>query len=98
MVEIEPDGRVRRIVIKPAQTSLELAWIIAVWTPAFTSYLHERLPALAATDRELYVGDVIQAGLEEGLVADSVSFPAGTFYDIGTPDELAEALAAFRSP
>ncbi len=97
MVEVEPSGRIRRIVVKPSQTSLELAWIIAVWRPTFTTYLHEHLHEIVPPDRELYVGDAIQAGLEEGLVVDSVTFRNGVYHDIGTPEELAEATAASRS-
>jgi glucose-1-phosphate thymidylyltransferase len=95
MVEIEQSGRVRRILVKPDRTTLELAWIVAVWTPAFTAYLHELVARGAArgpSERELYVGDVLQAAIEDGVHINSASFPNGAFLDIGTPDDFLRAL------
>lgn len=95
MVEVDDAGRIRRIVIKPDRTDLELAWIIAVWKPAFTAYLHQLLATGAADGpggRELYVGDVLQAAADEGMHINSATFPDGAFLDIGTPDDLLRAL------
>jgi glucose-1-phosphate thymidylyltransferase len=41
---------------------------------------------------ELYVGDVIQAAIDEGMHVNSVVFPEGVCHDIGTPDELVQAV------
>jgi len=41
MVEGDGSGRVTGIVIKPTATDLRYTWIIAVWTGAFTRFLHE---------------------------------------------------------
>ena len=41
-------------------------------------------------ERERHLGDVIQAAIEAGLVVQSVSFPSGSFIDIGAPDRLLE--------
>jgi glucose-1-phosphate thymidylyltransferase len=104
MVDLDDDGRVRRIVIKPPQTHLRYAWCIAVWTPVFTHFMHEYLAAaqrVAEGDggghhgperRELFVGDVIQAALQDGLPVDAVLFPEGACLDIGTPDALLQAV------
>lgn len=95
MVEVDEMGRVRRIRIKPDSTELDLAWIVAVWKPAFTAYLHELLGRGAAelpNGRERYVGDVLQAAVDEGMHIDSASFPDGAFLDIGTPDDLLRAM------
>jgi glucose-1-phosphate thymidylyltransferase len=97
MVDVDASGRVRGIVVKPERTALDLAWIVAVWTPVFTTYLHERLPTVAPPGRELYVGDAVQSALDDGLHVDSVTFGDGVYRDIGTPDELAEAVAAAAS-
>jgi glucose-1-phosphate thymidylyltransferase len=98
MVDADEAGRVRRIVIKPAETALRLAWILAAWTPEFTRFLHERRPALEARagGREPYVGDAIQAAIDAGLTVDSVAFPDGSFVDVGTPDGLRAAAADER--
>jgi glucose-1-phosphate thymidylyltransferase len=95
MVEAAGSGRVRRILIKPDRTELELAWIAAVWSPAFTIYLHQRLADgtdRGSDGRELYLGDVFQAAVDDGLHVDSTTFPDGRFRDIGTPDDLLRAL------
>jgi glucose-1-phosphate thymidylyltransferase len=104
MVDLDDDGRVRLIVIKPPQTHLCYTWIIAVWTPVFTRFLHEHLAAIqnvneqddagnsAPEQRELFVGDVIQAAIHDNLRVEAVLFPDATYLDIGTPDDLVKAI------
>jgi glucose-1-phosphate thymidylyltransferase len=104
MVVLDGNGQVRRIVIKPLQTDLRYTWIIAVWTPAFTHFLHEYLAAAQLESpqddignglpkkRELFVGDVIQAAIEAGLQVEKVIFPEGSYLDIGMPDNLVKAV------
>lgn len=93
------DGRVTAIHIKPEDTALRDAWVMAVWTPAFTRYLHAYLDAIAAPRRErleagrdeVHLGEVFQAAIEEGLAVEAVSFPEGRYLDIGTPEALHRA-------
>lgn len=104
MVDVDDTGRIRQIIIKPAQTDLRYSWIIAVWTPVFTRFMHEFLASAQnrtgpkqaddsqPTQRELFVGDVIQAAIDNGLLVDTVIFRDGNFIDIGTPEELVEAV------
>lgn len=100
MVELDDVGRVRQIVIKPAQTHLRWTWIIAVWTPVFTRFMHKYLfervsalpPEVLAVGAELQLGALIQAAIRTGLKAETVTFPTGHFLDIGTPDDLQRAL------
>jgi glucose-1-phosphate thymidylyltransferase len=104
MVDLDDDGRVRQIVIKPLETHLRYTWIIAVWTPAFTNFMHTYLAATASPtspgsavhsapgQRERFVGDVIQAAIHDGLRVEAVSFPDGTCLDIGTPDNLMKVV------
>ena len=40
MVKIDQDGRVQAIALKPATTELRHGWICAVWSPAFTEFMH----------------------------------------------------------
>ncbi len=108
MVEFDEDGMVRAIVIKQAHTELRYAWIIAVWTPVFTRFMHEYLAAAIETarpnpdtedgsaDRELFVGNVVQAAMRSGLCVQSCLFPQGRYLDIGTPDDLAKAQRQFK--
>ena len=104
MVDLDDEGRIRRIVIKPTQTQLRYAWCIAVWTPAFTHFMHAYLEDLQKPGdradgdhpgpdrRELYVGDVIQAAMRRDMRIEAVRFSDGVCLDIGTPDALVQAV------
>lgn len=41
MIELDRQGRVRAMNLKPRRTRLKWCWLFAVWTPAFTSFLHK---------------------------------------------------------
>lgn len=103
MVETDAQGKVLRIVIKPKQTTLKYSWMIALWTPKFTAFMHHYLAQVAekvkaaesdkkGMMRELYLGDVIQAGLASGLQIEAKRFRNGTCIDLGTPADLAQAM------
>jgi glucose-1-phosphate thymidylyltransferase len=100
MVDLDERGVVRSIVIKPPQTHLQYGWIIAVWTPLFTDFLHEHLRALdnhgesaagRSRQHELTVGHVLKAAIENNLRVRAVVFPAHSYLDIGTPGNLLKA-------
>jgi glucose-1-phosphate thymidylyltransferase len=98
MVELGPDGRVARVVIKPERTTLFYTWILAVWTAAFSGFLHEfvarhnRQPeSPGGTGRELYMGDVLQEALDCGMTIEALRFDKGRYLDIGTPEDLIAA-------
>jgi hypothetical protein len=92
MVDCGPDGRVRRIEIRPAATDLRRNWLIAVWGPAFTAFLHRTVQQGSRQDCELQLGEVMAAALAAGLHVEGVDFPEGAFRDLGTPADLAAAL------
>ncbi len=92
MVERDAGGRVLRIVIKPDRTSLDRAWILAAWRPAFTDFLADRAGSAHALGREHYVGDVLNDAIEGGLGVESVDFADGRFLDIGTVEDLQVAF------
>ena len=98
MVAADADGSVRRVVVKPGRTDLRLSWITAVWTPAFTAYLHsftrERMSGRGQSlhGGELHIGDVLRAAIDDGVPVNSVAFAEGLYRDIGTPEDLAAAL------
>lgn len=105
MVDCKADGRVRSIVMKPVSTILTHGWCCAVWTPAFSDFLHRFLRA-GSTGRnlgrlasrandpggDLAMGVVLQAALKEGLPMQSVIFPHDVPIDIGTPADLLKAV------
>jgi glucose-1-phosphate thymidylyltransferase len=91
MVELGPDGRVRRVEVRPERTTLRFNWLIAVWGPAFTRLLHEAVRD-RSMEEELQIGAVVQAAVASGLHVEGVEFPEGSYRDIGTPDQLAAAI------
>jgi len=104
MVAFNAKGRVKSITIKPAQSKLLYAWELAVWKPVFTRFMHDSVASknfrACASNREshphkqkeLHVGDVIQAALENGLKIDTVIFENGSCLDIGTPEDMVKAI------
>jgi glucose-1-phosphate thymidylyltransferase len=96
MVATDPAGRAQQIFIKPTSTDVQDTWLIAVWTPTFTQFLHDHLAttmtlaeASPLPRREMHVGEVIQAAIEAGLHVDTLQFRHGWYLDIGTPEGLA---------
>ena len=110
MVELDSENRIRRIHIKPSETDLHYTWIIAVWTPRFTLFMHTYLAEWMAADvdrsqqsstyprKELYMGDVIQSAIDNNLSVDKFIFQAGKYIDIGTPDDLEKAVRTWSEP
>ena len=95
MVDCSPDGRVLRIEVRPAATSLSRNWLIAVWGPRFTAFLHAALQdAAPAGTRELQLGELMAAALAAGLEVQGVDVPNGSYRDVGTPGDLAAVLRA----
>jgi glucose-1-phosphate thymidylyltransferase len=95
MVEVDSNGRVRNILIKPGETNLDYAWITAVWRPTFTTFMHNFLALQLkqeSPEQELYIGDVFQAAIEKQMTIESVLFYDRHFYDIGTPEGLLKAI------
>ncbi|MBF1990426.1 nucleotidyltransferase family protein [Fischerella thermalis] len=97
MVDFNDTGRVQQIIEKPRQSDLRYMWGIAVWTPAFTQFLHEYLIPLKANPNlpqlsEVPIGDVIQAAITQGFHVQAEVFADGTYLDIGTPNDLVRAV------
>lgn len=109
MVDLNDDGTIRGIRIKPAQTDLTWTWITAVWNFSFTRFMHDyvlrHLDTIAAAGgglteddrREIYLGDVIEAAIGSELKIDTVRFPQGTYIDIGTPEDMVAAVQTLTS-
>jgi glucose-1-phosphate thymidylyltransferase len=95
MVAVDAGGRVATITPKPARTTLTHTWGIAAWTPAFTELMHHYLaerPVPTRHERELFVGDVMQEGINRGLNVQGVYISDTSYIDIGTPENLARVL------
>jgi glucose-1-phosphate thymidylyltransferase len=93
-VEMDDKSRVINIELRPAQSGLRYSWVIAIWKPSFTHFLHEYLQGhneVHAADFELSAGHAIRAALEAGLNVNGLILNEKPFLDIGTPEGLREA-------
>ncbi len=107
MVDVDSQGRVSTLQLKPEQSELQYTWILAVWTPVFSEFMHDCLSnregAMTRSDgaanpaqrTELSMGAVFQAATARGLRVVGVPFPDHTFVDIGTPEDLRRATRIF---
>ncbi len=97
MVDFDDTFKVRLIIEKPQESTLQYMWGIAVWTPVFTQFLHDYLGILKtekdlSQQAELPIGDVIQAAIVQGLTVEAEVFADGSYLDIGTPQDLMRAV------
>jgi glucose-1-phosphate thymidylyltransferase len=90
VVAVAGDGQVEQILVKPAHTTLRRTWGIAVWTPAFTEFLHDYLQTQATTTAapETHVGHVVQAAIDAGMKVQALEVSQEPFTDIGIPENL----------
>lgn len=104
MVDLNTDGTIAGIEIKPVRTRLRWTWIIAVWSDPFTQFMHDsvqrHLGVIAAAksgfpkkeQQEIFVGDVIREAIGTDLKIDQVMFPQGTYIDVGSPEDMVAAI------
>lgn len=104
MVDCDEKGNVQKISVKSKQTISTYTWIIAVWTPVFTNFMHQQLAIRYSGNKrdkvsysgqrqqEFFISDMIQEGIKQGLRVIGIEFAEGTCLDIGTPDGLERAL------
>ncbi len=104
MVELDEKEQVVSIHIKPDDTHLDYAWETAVWTPVFSRFMHEYVSGRKKIhmssentddekrENELHVGDVLQAAIDQGMKTSSVLFKQGSCLDIGTSEDLQQAI------
>ena len=62
-----------------------------MWTSTFSRFMHEFLAShqkIAAVEPELFVGNIAQAGIENGLNIHAIQVSEHPFLDIGTADDL----------
>ena len=93
MVAFDNSNRVTRIEIKQSFCQLKYCWFAAVWAPSFTHFMHACLAQqIAAHSRlestEMYIGNVMQQAMIEGLRVEAVVFESGKVVDLGTLDDL----------
>jgi len=97
MVGLGSEGQISEIQIKPTSTNFSHTWIIAVWAPSFTQFMHEYVSFIQKNsdtvmrNREVFLSDVINAAIQNDMKVDKVIFAGGNCLDIGTPEGLVKA-------
>lgn len=100
MVDFGPDGKIRDIIIKQAQSKLEYTWGTAVWTPAFTRFIHHYVEVARPSieqQKELFIGEVVRAAINVGVRVEAIHVSDTPFLDIGTPEDLSLAAKQLMS-
>lgn len=111
VVEIDEEGKIQAMYLKPGPTDLHLCWLCGIWTPVFTQFMHEfiqnngRGPHAQMTTGndsgkdsggdDVPVGAVLQAAIQQGLNVYGVVFTDGKYLDIGTPENLMTAIERY---
>ncbi len=98
VVDLDGDGRICRIHIKPAEITSSYTWIIASWAPSFTAFLHKYVSAVLKENgsdlenREVCFSDVMNAAIQNDMLVDNVIFHEGVCLDIGIPENLVRVM------
>ena len=104
MVQFEPHGRITKIVVKPQTSDLQCSWLLAIWKPDFTQFMHDFLRRdlkqrhINDLPTEIHIGHVIQAAIEGGFSVWGHLFADFDFIDVGHPASLARALKTHFIP
>lgn len=93
MVDFVDNGFVRKLEIKPMESSLRYTWTLAVWNPGFSLFMQDFLAQQVADKNlenaaEIYVGTVFQAAINAGFSVQTEIMDEGKVLDIGTLDDL----------
>lgn len=94
-VDLDDNGEVLDIILRPSESRLPYSWAIGVWKPSFTDFLHDYVSekkAAAARGLELSAGHAFQAAIKAGLHVGSLVVGERPYLDIGTPDDLYKAI------
>lgn len=99
VVELLPSGSIECVHPKPHKSSSTHAWAFACWSPAFTAFMHNYLQqiqqSISTNEKELSIGAVIQAAINNGLKVQGVQFSKDTCLDVGTPEDLRKAIIKY---
>lgn len=100
ILAFDDNGNIKTISLADSSKAAQrIGWSIALWTPAFSTFMHEFLFSavnenrLTAPDgKEYTMNHLFQAALDSGMSMDYVVFESGFVHDVGTPDDLFSAL------
>jgi|ERR1700723_133724 len=90
-VELGTDGQVLRVFEKPASTILKNTWGIAVWSPRFTTFLHNLIRNEGAK-AAISIGEAFDRAISARYKIYGIYFDSGSYLDIGTPKGIKELV------
>ncbi len=91
------NGVVKTTIDKPKETQLNYMWGCCLWNYNFASFMHEFLKTLKPQDpKEVVFGDVINRAISQGLKVCAQPIASGQYIDIGTIEDLDQALKQFH--
>lgn len=93
-VKFTGDGRIEVVLEKPANSALRNTWGIAIWSPAFSDLVHERL----GSGQQCGLHDLFNSAVAVGLRTRAVWFADGSYLDVGTRKGLFAVLSDEFAP
>ncbi len=99
-VEIDSDGIIRRVIAKPHDASSKTVWAAAVWRPDFSRFMHKYIANIEPRShekKELQIGHIMQAAIEEGQRIAGVHVSKQPIFDVGTSENYAAVLRRLRN-
>lgn len=92
MVKTDTDANITYHQDKPTRTDAKSMWGVAVWEPSFTQLLHDQTREAPASVKEMALGDVFDAMMQQGKTCKAYPITDGRYYDIGTYDDYRRAV------
>lgn len=92
MIKTDADANIIYHEDKPTHTDATSMWGIAAWESSFTAVLHEHAQKVPTSDKEMALGDVFDAMMQQKKVCKAYPITGGEYYDIGTYDDYKRAM------
>jgi glucose-1-phosphate thymidylyltransferase len=96
MADVDDKGNLTSVLDKPAKSDLQYMWGCACWSPEFTKLINIYLLENPYSGKEVVLGDIFQRAVEVGMKVKGLPFKDGRYMDIGTAEELDNALKNFH--
>ena len=98
MVQLDKENYVVNTIDKPASSDLQYMWGCACWSPVFTKLIADYIQYDDEKKRtkEMVLGEIFNEAISKKLKVKGYCFEGGQYIDIGTADELDQALKKFH--
>lgn len=98
MVDFKNDGSVQTTIDKPQNSSLKYMWGCCMWNYQFAQFMHQHLQSSQTPiqGKEVVFGDIINKAIGFGLKVEAHPIGHGRYIDIGTIEDLDQALKQFH--